>query len=98
MTSQPPADHTDGDHADGWRQRVAGAADFVRRRAAGDYEVDESGFDPDFHASVVMPVTRAIYRDWRRVRRRGGLPVRPPGPALVVANPGGVRRVLDAAH
>jgi 1-acyl-sn-glycerol-3-phosphate acyltransferase len=90
MMSQPPADHVDGAHADGWRERVAGAADFVRRRAAGDYEVDESGFDPDFHASVVMPVTRAIYRDWFRVRMRGVENVPACGPALVVANHSGV--------
>ncbi len=73
-----------------WRQRVAGAADFVRRRAAGDYEVDESGFDPDFHASVVMPLSRAVYRQWFRVRMRGLEHVPDAGPALVVANHSGV--------
>jgi 1-acyl-sn-glycerol-3-phosphate acyltransferase len=83
--SQPQAGHRDG-----WRQRVAGAADFVRRRAAGDYEVDESGFDPDFHASVVMPVSRALYRNWFRVRMRGLEHVPAAGPALVVANHSGV--------
>jgi 1-acyl-sn-glycerol-3-phosphate acyltransferase len=85
MMSQPRADHLNG-----WRQRVAGVADFVRRRAAGDYEVDESGFDPDFHASVVMPVTRAVYRSWFRVRMRGLEHVPALGPALVVANHSGV--------
>ena len=83
--SQSPADQIDG-----WRQRVAGVADFVRRRAAGDYEVDESGFDPDFHASVLMPVSRAVYRDWFRVRMRGLEHVPAEGPALVVANHSGV--------
>ena len=78
------------DHIDGWRRRVAGVADFVRRRAAGDYEVDESGFDPDFHASVLMPVSRAVYRDWFRVRMRGLEHVPAEGPALVVANHSGV--------
>ena len=78
------------DQIDGWRQRVAGVADFVRRRAAGDYEVDESGFDPDFHASVLMPVSRAVYRDWFRVRMRGLEHVPAEGPALVVANHSGV--------
>jgi 1-acyl-sn-glycerol-3-phosphate acyltransferase len=78
------------DHLDGWRQQVAGVADFVRRRAAGDYEVDESGFDPDFHASVLMPVTRAVYRNWFRVRMRGLEHVPAEGPALVVANHSGV--------
>ena len=78
------------DQIDGWRRRVAGVADFVRRRAAGDYEVDESGFDPDFHASVLMPVSRAVYRDWFRVRMRGLEHVPAEGPALVVANHSGV--------
>jgi 1-acyl-sn-glycerol-3-phosphate acyltransferase len=85
VMSQSPADQVDG-----WRQRVAGVADFVRRRAAGDYEVDESGFDPDFHASVLMPVSRAVYRDWFRVRMRGLEHVPAEGPALVVANHSGV--------
>jgi 1-acyl-sn-glycerol-3-phosphate acyltransferase len=78
------------DQIDGWRRRVAGVADFVRRRAAGDYEVDESGFDPDFHASVLMPVSRAVYRDWFRVRMRGLEHVPDEGAALVVANHSGV--------
>jgi len=85
VMSQSPADQVDG-----WRRRVAGVADFVRRRAAGDYEVDESGFDPDFHASVLMPVSRAVYRDWFRVRMRGLEHVPAEGPALVVANHSGV--------
>ena len=78
------------DHAHEWRQRIAAVADFVRRRAEGDYEVDESGFDPDFHASVVMPVSRAVYREWFRVRMRGLEHVPDTGPALVVANHSGV--------
>jgi 1-acyl-sn-glycerol-3-phosphate acyltransferase len=78
------------DPADGWRHRVAGVADFVRRRAAGDYEVDESGFDPDFHASVLMPLSRAVYQGWFRVRMRGIEHVPAAGPALVVANHSGV--------
>jgi 1-acyl-sn-glycerol-3-phosphate acyltransferase len=85
MMSQSQADQMDG-----WRQRVAAVADFVRRRAAGDYEVDESGFDPDFYASVLMPVSRAVYRDWFRVRMHGLEHVPAEGPALVVANHSGV--------
>jgi 1-acyl-sn-glycerol-3-phosphate acyltransferase len=85
MMSQPQPSH-----ADGWRQRIAGAADFVRRRASGDYQVDESGFDPEFHATLVMPVLRAIYQQWFRVRMRGLENVPASGPALVVANHSGV--------
>ena len=78
------------DHAHEWRQRIAALADFVRRRADGDYEVDESGFDPDFHASVIMPLSRAVYREWFRVRMRGLEHVPDTGPALIVANHSGV--------
>jgi len=85
MMSQPQAGHVSR-----WRQRAAGVADFARRRAAGDYDIDESGFDPDFHASVVMPVSRVVYRQWFRVRMRGLEHVPASGPALVVANHSGV--------
>jgi hypothetical protein len=43
-----------------WRQRLAGAAEFVRRPAAGEYEVDDSGFDPDFSNIIVMPAALAL--------------------------------------
>jgi 1-acyl-sn-glycerol-3-phosphate acyltransferase len=85
MMSEPHADH-----AQEWRQRVAAAAEFVRRRAAGEYEVDESGFDPDFHDSVIMPLARTLYREWFRVQMRGLQHVPDAGPALVVANHSGV--------
>ncbi|MEP7025515.1 MAG: lysophospholipid acyltransferase family protein [Actinomycetota bacterium] len=75
---------------DGWQLRAAALADFVSRRLSGEYEVDESGFDPDFHSSVVMPVSRAVYRNWFRVRMRGVQHVPATGPALVVANHSGV--------
>jgi 1-acyl-sn-glycerol-3-phosphate acyltransferase len=75
---------------EGWQQRVAALADFASRRVSGDYEVDESGFDPDFHASVVMPALRAVYRSWFRVQMRGVEHVPGTGAALVVANHSGV--------
>jgi 1-acyl-sn-glycerol-3-phosphate acyltransferase len=73
-----------------WRRRVAGAADFVRRRIGGDYEVDGTGFDPEFTASVLMPLLRPLYRGWFRVQMRGVENVPAIGPALVVANHSGV--------
>ncbi len=75
---------------DAWRQRLAAAAEFARRRSAGEYEVDESGFDPDFVRSVVMPAALALYRHWFRVRMRGLENVPGSGAALVVANHSGV--------
>lgn len=75
---------------DPWQQRLASAAEFVRRRYAGEYEVDESGFDPDFTRNVVMPAALALYRNWFRVRMRGLENVPGTGPALIVANHSGV--------
>ena len=76
--------------ADGWQQRINGAVNFVRRRMAGDYEVDESGFDPELNTAVLMPLFRPFYRTWFRVRMRGVENVPASGPALVVANHSGV--------
>jgi 1-acyl-sn-glycerol-3-phosphate acyltransferase len=76
--------------ADGWRQRIDGAMDFVRRRVAGDYEVDESGYDPQLMTTVLMPMFRPLYRTWFRVRMRGVENVPASGAALVVANHSGV--------
>jgi 1-acyl-sn-glycerol-3-phosphate acyltransferase len=75
---------------DGWRELVAGAADFVRRRMRGEHRSDESGFDPEFNSSVLMPVTGALYRNWFRVRMRGLEHVPATGAALIVANHSGV--------
>ena len=74
-----------------WMRRLAGAAEFIRRRAAGEYEVDpESGFDPELNHAVLMPAARALYRGWFRVQMRGLEHVPSTGPALVVANHSGV--------
>ncbi len=76
--------------AEPWRQRLAGAADFARRRLAGDYEVDESGFDPDLNSAVLMPAALALYRSWFRVQSRGIGNIPESGAALIVANHSGV--------
>ena len=77
-------------HGPGWRQRLAGAAGFARRRLAGEYPVDEFGFDPDLNASVLMPAALALYRNWFRVRARGLEHIPDSGAALIVANHSGV--------
>ena len=74
-----------------WIKRLANAAEFVRRRAVGAYEIDpDSGFDPELNRAVLMPAARALYRNWFRVRMRGLEHVPAEGPALVVANHSGV--------
>jgi 1-acyl-sn-glycerol-3-phosphate acyltransferase len=69
---------------------IAGVADYVWHRVTGDAPVDESGFDPEFNASVFMPVFRPLYRSWFRVEMRGVEHVPRSGAALVVANHSGV--------
>jgi 1-acyl-sn-glycerol-3-phosphate acyltransferase len=76
--------------AEPWRQRLAGIADFARRRLAGDYEVDDFGFDPDLNSAVLMPAALALYRSWFRVQSRGIGNIPESGAALIVANHSGV--------
>jgi len=73
-----------------WRRRLAGAAEFARRRLAREYQVDQFGFDPDLNSAVLMPVALALYRSWFRVQARGLQHIPDVGPALVVANHSGV--------
>jgi 1-acyl-sn-glycerol-3-phosphate acyltransferase len=73
-----------------WRRRLAGAAEFARRRLAGEYEVDQFGFDPDLNSTVLMPAALALYRNWFRVQARGLQHIPDAGPALIVANHSGV--------
>lgn len=70
-------------------QRIAGAADFLRRRLAGDYTVDEFGFDPQYNDAVVLPVLRFFYDKWFRVEVSGVENIPDTGPALIVANHAG---------
>ena len=69
-------------------RKLASGLAFVRRRIAGDYEVDEFGFDPEF-ADAVMPLARAFYERWFRVEIRGLEHVPEKGGALIVANHSG---------
>ncbi len=76
--------------ADPWRQRLAGVAEFARLRLAGEYEVDEFGFDPDLNSALLMPAALALYRNWFRVQARGVANIPDSGAALIVANHSGV--------
>lgn len=61
---------------------------FVRRRIAGDYAVDEFGFDPHLNDHVLMALARVLYYHWFEVEVRGTANL-PAGAALVVANHSG---------
>jgi 1-acyl-sn-glycerol-3-phosphate acyltransferase len=99
-----PEVRSDGGHAAGqdqaggdgraraadWRERMAEIVDFTRRQFTGEGEVDQFGFDPEFNSRVLMPLARALYQRWFRVRMKGLAHVPGEGAALVVANHSGV--------
>ncbi|WP_238421436.1 lysophospholipid acyltransferase family protein [Gordonia sp. 'Campus'] len=68
---------------------LTSTAGFIRERMAGEYEVDEFGFDPHFTESVWYPALRQVYEKWFRVEVTGieNLPL--DGGALLVANHAG---------
>ncbi|HEX5596798.1 MAG TPA: lysophospholipid acyltransferase family protein [Micromonosporaceae bacterium] len=80
---------------DVWDRRVAAALSFLRRRLAGEYEVDEFGFDRELTEQLFYPPLRRLYRDWFRTEVSGvdHLPVE--GAGLVVGNHSGTI-ALDA--
>ncbi|MDO5501902.1 MAG: lysophospholipid acyltransferase family protein [Actinomycetia bacterium] len=69
--------------------QVARTLAFLRRRAAGDYTVDEFGFDSDFTEHVWYPLLRPLFEKWFRVEVRGIEHIPASGGALVVANHSG---------
>jgi 1-acyl-sn-glycerol-3-phosphate acyltransferase len=80
---------------DVWDQRVAAGLAFLRRRLAGEYEVDEFGFDPELAESVFQPMLRALYREWFRTEIFGVEHVPLKSAGLVVGNHSGTV-ALDA--
>lgn len=69
--------------------QVAATLAFVRRRVAGEYEVDTFGFDQDFTENVYLPLLRPLYKRWFRVEVRGMEHLPASGGALLVANHSG---------
>ena len=88
MLSQVPsaADDTPNELA----RRIAGVAEFVRKRMTGDYTVDEFGFDPHLNDAIFLPLLRVFFNSWFRVDVSGIENLPKTGAALVVANHAGV--------
>jgi 1-acyl-sn-glycerol-3-phosphate acyltransferase len=80
---------------DVWDQRVAAGLSFLRRRLAGEYRVDEFGFDPELTDKVFHPILRVLYREWFRTEVFGIEHLPDEGPGLVVGNHSGTV-ALDA--
>ena len=70
-------------------RRIAGLADFLRKRLTGDYSVDEFGFDPQYNDAVILPVLRFFFEKWFRVEVSGIENLPDTGAGLVVANHAG---------
>jgi 1-acyl-sn-glycerol-3-phosphate acyltransferase len=77
-------------------ERLAESLDFLRRRLAGEYEVDRFGFDAELTQQVAVPLLMPLYRRWFRVEVNGIEHVPHHGPALLVANHAGGLWPLDA--
>ncbi|GHH37087.1 lysophospholipid acyltransferase family protein [Lentzea cavernae] len=72
-----------------WERRLTDLLSFARRRIAGDYQVDEFGFDRDLTENVLMPPLKPLYEKWFRVETIGMNNIPPAGGALIVANHSG---------
>lgn len=68
---------------------VREAIDRALRRAAGDYEEDEWGFDEEF-ATALRPLLDFLYDRWWRVETTGVTNVPAAGRAMLVANHAGI--------
>jgi 1-acyl-sn-glycerol-3-phosphate acyltransferase len=80
-----------------WERNLAGGLAFLRRRLAGEYEVDDFGFDPHLTEGVVIPALKPLYDKWFRTEISGISNVPDTGGALIVANHAGGLWPLDAA-
>src|ERR1700743_2341230 len=71
-------------------QKVSAVADFLRHRLAGEYSVDEFGFDPHFNDAIVRPLLRVFFQSCVPVEVSGIEHLPDTGAGLVVANHAGV--------
>jgi 1-acyl-sn-glycerol-3-phosphate acyltransferase len=85
----PDAEPTPDPEAPAWEESLAEVLAFLRRRLAGEYTVDEFGFDAELTDNVLLPALRPLYRTWFRVETFGMHHVPAQGGALVVANHSG---------
>ena len=72
-----------------------GLGEFLRRRLAGEYEVDEFGYDRELSRELLLPLAKPLYDRYFRVRTLGMNRIPDEGPALLVANHSGTV-ALDA--
>ena len=66
-----------------------GLRDFLRRRLAGDYPIDDFGYDRELSREILLPLARPLYENYFRVRTLGIDRIPDTGPALLVGNHSG---------
>ncbi|WP_410506857.1 lysophospholipid acyltransferase family protein [[Mycobacterium] appelbergii] len=84
--ASPAADATPTELA----KQIAAVSEFIRKRMAGDYDVDEFGFDSHLTNAIFLPLLRVFFNSWFRVEVSGIENLPESGAALVVANHAGV--------
>ncbi len=68
---------------------------WIRRRLAGDYPVDDFGYDPELARGLLLQLARPLYENYFRIKTLGMERIPNSGPALIVANHSGTV-ALDA--
>jgi len=71
-----------------WEKRIAGILAAIRKRIAGDYEVDTFGFDEQI-TEILISAIEPIAEKWFRLEVRGIENIPTDGGALLVANHSG---------
>jgi 1-acyl-sn-glycerol-3-phosphate acyltransferase len=74
---------------DDWEPRLAEVLALLRRRLAGDYDVDGFGFDPEVTEKLTLALLRPIAEKWFRIEVRGVENIPDEGGALIVSNHSG---------
>jgi 1-acyl-sn-glycerol-3-phosphate acyltransferase len=66
-----------------------GIEEFLRRRLAGDYKVDDFGYDEELTRDVLGKLIKPLYESYFRVKTLGIDRIPDTGPAILVANHSG---------
>jgi len=72
-----------------WERRLAEWVALLRRRLAGDYRVDEFGFDPELTTRLGLAIARPLAQKWFRIEVRGAENIPAQDGVLLVANHSG---------
>ena len=83
------ADHPSARRAAPQQREELGLEEFLRRRLAGDYAVDDFGYDEQLSREVLLPLVKPLYDNYFRARSFGVDRVPTEGPALLVSNHSG---------